>query len=108
MKQKCKNQHFASEMRAFKVTAVFLTSSGMDYNFKKQRSDNIDSLNVAYDYKSVMHYGKTAFGNGRVTIKTINPAMQDVIGQRAGFSGLDIKQMNLLYKCSGRVDINLL
>ena len=83
-----------------KPASLFL--SGSRHNFKKQKSDNIDSLNVPYDYESVMHYGKTAFGGGKLTIKTKDPAMQDVIGNRKGFSDLDIKQMNLLYKCSGK------
>ena len=73
----------------------------MDYNFKKQSASNIDSMNVPYDYESVMHYGKTAFGSGKITIETKDKSKQDVIGNRRGFSQLDIKQMHLLYKCSG-------
>ncbi len=59
-------------------------------------------MNVPYDYESVMHYGKTAFGSGRITIETIDPTKQNVIGNRRGFSKYDIMQMNLLYKCKGR------
>lgn len=47
-----------------------------------------------------MHYGKTAFGSGRLTIKTKDPSMQNVIGNRRGFSEIDIKQINLMY-CGG-------
>ena len=47
-----------------------------------------------------MHYGKTAFGSGRLTIKTKNPSMQNVIGNRSGFSQTDIRQINLMY-CNG-------
>ena len=72
----------------------------MDYNFRKQSSSNIDSMNIPYDYESVMHYGKTAFGSGKLTIQTKDASKQNVIGNRRGFSQYDVKQMNLLY-CSG-------
>ena len=50
-----------------------------------------------------MHYWKTAFtANGKITIETKDPAMQDVIGTGNDLSQLDIKQMNLLYQCSGK------
>ena len=67
--------------------------------FKNKYFDN----NFQYDYGSVMHYGKTAFGTSepdgrkRVTIETIDPAQQDVIGQRNGMSELDIKELNDVY-----------
>ena len=49
-----------------------------------------------------MHYGKKFFSkNGKITIETKDPKMQNVIGRRSGFSELDLVQMNLLYKCSG-------
>ena len=59
-------------------------------------------MNVPYDYRSMMHYGKTAFGSGRLTIETLDKSKQNLIGQRGGFSSSDILQMNLLYKCPGR------
>ncbi len=77
-------------------------SLGMQYNFNKQKSTNIDSMSVPYDYESVMHYGKTAFGRRKLTIETIDKSKQNVIGRRSGFSQLDILQMNLLYRCAGR------
>ena len=59
--------------------------------------------NFQYDYGSVMHYGKTAFGigsgdNKRVTIVTKDPEQQDVIGQRVGMSELDKKKLNNVYR----------
>ena len=77
--------------------------SGGEHNFRKQTSDNVGSLNVPYDYRSVMHYGKKHFSkNGKITIETKDPAMQDIIGERSGFSKLDILQLNLLYQCPGK------
>ena len=56
-------------------------------------------FNFQYDYKSVMHYGKTAFGiNGQVTIVTIDASMQDKIGQRHGMSEIDIVELNAVYE----------
>ena len=73
----------------------------MRYNFQKQKASNIDSMSVPYDYRSIMHYGRTAFGRGKLTIETRDPKMQRVIGRRSGFSDYDVLQMNLLYKCPG-------
>jgi len=73
--------------------------AGSNHNFNKQKSSSINSMGTKYDYSSIMHYSKTAFGNGRVTIVTKDSSMQDVIGQRNGLSKIDVKQLNLMYKC---------
>ena len=71
----------------------------MRFNFIKTMPSSIDSLGFPYDYESMMHYGETAFGGGRVTITTTDPSKQKVIGGRLGFSIIDIKQINAMYKC---------
>lgn len=59
------------------------------------------SLNVPYDYTSVMHYSKTSFMNGTdPTIVTNIPTFMDVIGQRMDFSDCDLQKLNRLYNCS--------
>jgi len=74
---------------------------GTEFNFKIADSGRIDSLGTNYDYLSIMHYSKNAFGYGRATtIITKDPAFQNKIGQRGGFSDIDIKQINLMY-CQG-------
>ncbi|XP_060907404.1 low choriolytic enzyme-like [Labrus mixtus] len=66
-------------------------------NFKKKDTNN---LNTPYDYSSVMHYGKTAFGRrGAETITPI-PDASVPIGQRDGLSKIDVIRINKLYKCS--------
>uniref|UniRef100_A0A3Q1G3U3 Metalloendopeptidase n=1 Tax=Acanthochromis polyacanthus TaxID=80966 RepID=A0A3Q1G3U3_9TELE len=65
-------------------------------NFNKQDTEN---LNIPYDYSSVMHYGRTAFGlYGAETITPI-PDESVPIGQREGLSKTDILRLNVLYKC---------
>ncbi|XP_057700816.1 low choriolytic enzyme-like [Corythoichthys intestinalis] len=64
--------------------------------FKKQDTNN---LNTPYDYSSVMHYGRTAFGiNSAVTITPI-PDSSVEIGEQRDLSYLDIIRINRLYKC---------
>ncbi|CAB3982537.1 chymotrypsinogen B-like [Paramuricea clavata] len=72
--------------------------SGNRHNFKKYTKTQIDSLNIPYDYASIMHYGRRAFSNnGR---DTIVPKKSGVtIGQRGGLSPSDVQQMNLMYNC---------
>ncbi|XP_022342446.2 tolloid-like protein 1 [Crassostrea virginica] len=68
-------------------------------NFEKLRSWEVNTLGIRYDYGSVMHYSKTAFSrNGNPTILPIRDTVAE-IGQRHGFSHLDISKVNKLYRC---------
>ena len=59
----------------------------------------MQNFKTDYDYDSVMHYGNTAFSkNGKITIKPIKANV--IIGQRNGFSALDIQEINALYQCT--------
>ncbi|XP_074541078.1 low choriolytic enzyme-like [Halichoeres trimaculatus] len=65
-------------------------------NFRKKDTNN---LNTPYDYSSIMHYGRTAFGHlGAETITPI-PDASVPIGQREGLSEIDVLRINRLYKC---------
>jgi hypothetical protein len=72
--------------------------SGTENNFAKYGPVDIDTLNITYDYGSVMHYEANAFtSNG---LRTIIPKDPDaVIGQRVGMSALDILEVQRYYKC---------
>ncbi|XP_030045994.1 meprin A subunit beta [Microcaecilia unicolor] len=74
---------------------------GKENNFNKYSDKQSSSLNVPYDYTSVMHYSKTAFRTGTdSTIVTRIPELIDVIGQRMDFSDYDLQKLNRLYNCT--------
>ncbi|XP_047429739.1 low choriolytic enzyme-like [Mugil cephalus] len=66
------------------------------HNFKMKDSD---FLNTPYDYSSIMHYGRTAFGKFRSETITPIPDPSVNIGQRDSLSDIDILRINRLYKC---------
>jgi len=77
---------------------------GLAYAFDIQR--NIDSLGTPYDLNSMMHYSSIAFAKyrGQKTITTKDSSKQHIIdtyNRISGFSPIDIKQINLMYKCDG-------
>uniref|UniRef100_H0V5G2 Meprin A subunit n=1 Tax=Cavia porcellus TaxID=10141 RepID=H0V5G2_CAVPO len=75
--------------------------TGREHNFNIYDDKQSDSLNVPYDYNSVMHYSKTAFQNGtQPTIVTRISDFEDVIGQRMDFSDYDLLKLNRLYNCT--------
>lgn len=58
------------------------------------------TLGLPYDYDGVMHYGAYAFAIDRkkpTIIKKTN--LGGKIGQRTGFSNIDLAQLNTLYNC---------
>jgi hypothetical protein len=58
-----------------------------------------DTLDLPYDYNSVMHYSRNAFSkNGLPTIVTKEPNAW--IGQRNGLSAIDIAEIRKYYQCT--------
>ncbi|XP_072460600.1 meprin A subunit beta-like isoform X2 [Notamacropus eugenii] len=75
--------------------------SGKEFNFRSVGGKDSVSLNVPYDYTSLMHYPSNAFQIGKKpTIVTKIPYFMDMIGQRLDFSNYDIEKLSLLYNCS--------
>ena len=77
----------------------------MEFNFNRRTTRTVDSLNTTYDYLSIMHYSRYAFGIKRyqtraVTIDTTEYKYKYKIGKAKQFSEIDIKQINLMYKCN--------
>jgi len=74
--------------------------SDMSYNFRKYSHGEADYYGELYDYDSLMHYDNYAFSsNGYATIVSRKDPNKR-LGQRNGFSAIDIKQLNKLY-CGG-------
>ena len=72
-------------------------------NFKKYQIGWAETYELPYDTSSVMHYGSYAFAKNRSkpTIVLKNKTPNVILGRRNGFSSLDIKAINSMYKCSG-------
>lgn len=70
------------------------------HQFNKYTPDVIDHFNLPYDYESVMHYGSNYFGiNQAMTIQTLDPNKQRVIGSANGVSPGDIALVKKMYSC---------
>lgn len=66
-------------------------------SFKKKDTNN---LGTPYDYNSIMHYDRNAFGrSGSETITPI-PDPTVSVGQKGALSDIDIVRINRLYRCS--------
>ncbi|GIG36841.1 Dot/Icm T4SS effector Zinc-dependent metalloprotease LegP [Cellulomonas pakistanensis] len=76
---------------------------GFEHNFNQHVTDGDDV--GAYDYGSIMHYPRDAFGvGGAETITPVDPAAQ--IGQRVALSAGDIAAANVL--CPGKQPVETL
>nr|UZC46533.1 hatching enzyme [Exorista sorbillans]WFF64589.1 hatching enzyme [Exorista sorbillans] len=65
-----------------------------------QKAPNTIAFGVGYDYGSVMHYSPKAFSrNDQPTIVAKNPIHRNIMGQRDGFSSMDIEKLNRMYNC---------
>ncbi|XP_071832922.1 protein SpAN-like [Apostichopus japonicus] len=75
--------------------------SGFENAFNKLTSTTINTYNVPYDYKSVMHYESDTFSsNGEPTIVSTNPMDMIDLGANTLPNFSDIKIINLMYDCS--------
>ncbi|XP_060084982.1 uncharacterized protein LOC132564343 [Ylistrum balloti] len=73
---------------------------GKDRDFVAESRNILNTLDSPYDYGSVMHYGATTFSkNGNPTLKALFDD-KGTMGQRDGFSAVDIWKINKLYGCT--------
>lgn len=79
----------------------------MQYNYNMIPDSEIDLLGQPYDYGSVMHYAKSDFAKkkGLMTLSNKKP-FNGEFGQRKKMSSLDIKKLNIAYKCGGRLSMS--
>ena len=73
----------------------------MRFNFKKYEWGKVPNLGLPYDIGSIMHYGPYAFAKdrSRQTLTARSSSGSGRMGQREGFSSLDVQKLNKLYRC---------
>ncbi|KAK6730525.1 hypothetical protein RB195_007156 [Necator americanus] len=58
------------------------------------------SYNLPYDYKSIMHYGKSRHAKlGKISLETLDPQYQDEIGNQTDASSIDYLKICAAYRC---------
>lgn len=75
---------------------------GKENNFLKYEHGKLDTLNLPYDYDSIMHYDRYLFSvdGKRPTIIARGKAWKKLGGQLRGtLSGNDVKEIRALYNC---------
>ncbi|KAF7637930.1 Metalloendopeptidase, partial [Meloidogyne graminicola] len=73
---------------------------GLDSQFDVVSSAIQDTLDEPYDYKSIMHYGSSAFSrNGRNTLEAVIDEFTNIIGNTFELSELDVAKIMKLYRC---------
>ncbi|XP_064096371.1 protein SpAN-like [Macrobrachium nipponense] len=71
--------------------------AGKESNFNSYADNN---YSVPYDFLSDMHYNSEAFSsNGKLTIVTVDPMNQELIGVRDALSHMDKLLANKIYPC---------
>lgn len=75
--------------------------AGKEHDFVVQDKNYLTTLGAPYDYGSIMHYGQDIFSKDGSS-PTITPKYDPhgEMGQRDGFSPLDIWKINKLYGCN--------
>ncbi|KAL1465854.1 hypothetical protein WDU94_005388 [Cyamophila willieti] len=81
-----------------------LIRKGSEVNFKKRNSKEATTLELPYDFGSIMHYSRFAFSRDAKTPtitpkKSLKNILPDKIGQRINISKMDIAKLNTLYQC---------
>eukprot|EP00794_Sanderia_malayensis_P004747 gene4747-5371_t len=81
------------------VGRLYYRRGGKESNFFKKPERYSQLHGTAYDFGGIMHYSKKAFSkNSKATVQAIeNPDQK--LGQRDGFSDLDLFEINALYQC---------
>ena len=76
---------------------------GEHSNFEKLSSSEASMNNIAYDYRSLMHYGAYDFSsNGRPAIEPLDSRVPlSALGQRTSLSDQDLQHALNLY-CGGQ------
>lgn len=81
-------------------------NSDEQYQFQSRSTYEVQYYGSSYDYDSIMHYSRTAFGRGRNTIEVVNATEyarqgSPTLGQRDHLSTSDTQQVSHMYNCPG-------
>lgn len=94
-----KHEQNREERDDFIVIKTNNIERGRERNFDKAKPGETINFGAKYDFASVMHYSNVAFSrNGQPTIEA-KVRTTDVMGQREGFSRLDLHKINKMYRC---------
>ncbi|XP_042867240.1 uncharacterized protein LOC122250043 [Penaeus japonicus] len=69
------------------------------FNFEAARLNSVNNYGVKYDLTSIMHYKAKSYHNGGLTLSTVNPLHQELIGSMKQLSHRDKLLVNRMYKC---------
>ncbi|KAK6726506.1 hypothetical protein RB195_004685 [Necator americanus] len=94
------HEHMREDRDKYVKVHVENIEEGSHSQFRKIVKPFADIYGVPYDYMSVMHYGKRAFAKpGTITLETLDPDYQDLIGKAKRPSKNDYKKICRIYKC---------
>ncbi|KJH46608.1 astacin [Dictyocaulus viviparus] len=81
-----------------------VVSPALFFNFAKIGPKELSTYQLPYDVGSVMHYTPTEFSSDSAVpaLLTVDPLLQQTMGQMEGPSFLDVMIMNLHYNCKAR------
>lgn len=100
------HMHSSHDRQKYIRIKVENVKKGFLHNFKQYSNQLISHFGTSYDIDSIMHYTKKSFSNnGKDTIETIDPSLNDRMGQREGLSPGDIKRINNMYKCKEKIQM---
>ncbi|XP_069987086.1 zinc metalloproteinase dpy-31 [Penaeus vannamei] len=69
------------------------------FNFDEAKLNSINNYGVKYDLTSIMHYRAKTFYNGGLTLSTVNPLLQELVGSMDKLSHRDKLLVNRMYNC---------
>jgi Astacin (Peptidase family M12A) len=93
--------HMQNHIDRDRFVRVYLQNvdSNQRHNFDKVDTGNYGNFGTSYDYLSVMHYGRNAFGiGGRDTMVPIDSSYLNRIGSSLLSPG-DVTRINNMYQC---------
>ncbi|XP_046989005.1 hatching enzyme 1.2-like [Schistocerca americana] len=93
------HEHSRADRDAYVTVLLRNVVPGLEHNFQKYSWQMVQSLGLPYDTGSLMHYGRLAFSRDGRSPTIVPRDPRAAIGQRRGFSEVDVAKINLLYGC---------